>query len=77
MHPKKQVMSSMQSGLPKQLSSCVQQLCATQSPHSEPSEGHWLNPQVPLRQDPEQHCCPDMQAAPSGAHAGPQTPPLH
>jgi hypothetical protein len=76
MQPKKHVMSSMQSGLPKQSSSCVQHDCATQSPHSLPSEGHALKPQVPARQVPEQHSGSSLQSAPSGEQAASQTPPL-
>jgi hypothetical protein len=40
MHVKKQVTSSMQSGLSKQSRIWVQQLSAMQSPHGDPSEGH-------------------------------------
>lgn len=66
MQPKKQVTSSMQSPLPKQSSTSLQQFCAMQSLHSDPSDGHSVNPQVPPMQSPLQHSGSLPHIAPSG-----------
>lgn len=73
MHWKKQVMSSTQSGEPKQPRICAQQFSATQSPHAEPSLGQAEGPQKPATHSPEQHSSGPPHSEPSGAHCEPQT----
>ena len=76
MHPKKQVMSSMQPGFVTHPRICEQQFVATQSPHGDPSEGHCDGPQKPAMQSPEQHSSGPPQNDPSGLQAPEQTPPV-
>lgn len=82
---KKQVTSSMQLGSAKQAMVWSQQLCATQSPHGDPSDGQSGGGlQTPPLQSFEQHCPLPLQADPSGRQLLPehtpaalQLPPQH
>jgi hypothetical protein len=67
----------MQSGEPKHAWICPQQFCAMQSPHAEPSLGHWLSPQKPAMHWPLQHESGSMHGVPSCWHWPWQTPPTH
>lgn len=52
----------------------MQQLPATQSPHSDPSDGHVEGPQNPAMQTSEQHSSALWQNEPSGRHWSTHTP---
>lgn len=75
MHSKKHVTSSAQVLSDRHWLSCVQQLDATQSPHSVPSDGHVSPPpQRPFTQSASQHSAGSMHVSPSGLHCVAQVP---
>lgn len=68
----------MHDGFCRQFRSCEQHELATQSPHSEPSDGHiGTLPQMPFVHAPAQHSVASMQPAPSCLHCCPHVPIAH
>src|SRR5262245_48064542 len=67
-HPKKHCTSSTQFGSAKHWLNCVQQLCATQSPHGVPFDGHMNPPHTPLLQLSLQPSPGPLHVSPSCLH---------
>jgi hypothetical protein len=72
---RKQATFWMQLGLWKQPMSCEQHVDAMQSPQTDPSDGHWKEPQTKLLHSPLQQLSGSKHGEPSGEQAWPQIPP--